>query len=347
MLPDWSQAADYQGRVYIIAEAGINHNGDLERALNMVDVAAEAGVDAIKFQAFQAEALVQPNAEKASYQKERTNTEESQLEMLRQYELTPTEFCEVANRAVARGIDFICTPFDYQSVDMLEHLPISAIKIASGEITNHPLLRYAASKGKPLILSTGMATLGEIEAALEVVRATGCQKMVLLHCTSSYPVPDDEVNLRVINSLATVFGLPVGFSDHTLGTDVAVAAVALGAVIIEKHFTLDKALPGPDHAMSLDPEELRRLVCAIRRVEKALGSPIKRVTPTEEEVKRAVRRSICAARDIKCGEQITEGMITCKRPGTGIPPTMVGLVVGRKARRDIKSGDQLSWGDVM
>lgn len=335
-----------RGHAYVIAEAGVNHNGNIEEALALVEVAAQAGADAVKFQAFKADELVQPAAEKAKYQRERTGAGEDQLQMLRRCELSASDFRRLAEAASNLGLDFICTPFDRESAEMLRSLPLAAIKVASGDITYHSMLRQLAAQGRPMIVSTGMASLGEIEEALAVIRQAGAPPVALLHCTSSYPAADEEVNLRVMETLRSAFHLPVGFSDHTLGTEIACAAVALGAVIIEKHFTLDKSLPGPDHAMSLDPKELRSLLAGVRRVEKALGTALKRVTPGEEDVRRVARRSICAACDIRAGEEIREEMLAYKRPGVGITPNLIELVVGRVARRAIRSGERLSWADL-
>ncbi|MGE5552024.1 MAG: N-acetylneuraminate synthase [Bacteroidota bacterium] len=331
--------------VYLVAEAGINHNGNPARALAMIDCAAGAGADAVKFQVYHAEDLVQPGAAKAEYQKERTGADETQLEMLRQYEFPPDIWAILAKKAADAGLDLICTPFDDRSLELLEGLPVKAVKVASGEITNHPLLKRIAKTRKPVILSTGMSTLGEIDAAVSIFTEAGAADLALLHCTSAYPASDAEVNLRAMRTLAEAFQKPVGYSDHTPGVAVAVAAVALGAVIIEKHFTLDKSLPGPDHTMSLGPDELRSFVEAIRRVEIALGSPVKQVTPGELELRTLARRSICAAVEIAAGTMITDAVLTYKRPGYGIPPSFTTFVLGKTARRTIKAGECLTWSD--
>lgn len=323
---------------FIIAEAGVNHNGDIRMAKKLVEAAAEAGADAVKFQTFQADRLVTPYTEKAEYQK--VKEEELQYEMLKNLELKKDDFKDLARYAEKKSIMFLSSPFDRESVDLLAEIGVPAFKIASGEITNFPLLEYVAGKGKPLILSTGMATLGEIEEALTVVKR---DKVILLHCVTSYPASIEEVNLRVMKTLSHAFGVPVGFSDHTIGITASLAAVALGACVVEKHFTLDRALPGPDHKASLEPDELKRMIASIRDVEKGLGDGIRRVTLREEEIKRVARKSIVAAVDIPEGTVLSEDMLDTKRPGTGIEPKHLRLVVGRKAARPIKSGELITF----
>lgn len=313
---------------FIIAEAGVNHNGDMGLAKKLIDAAKEAAVDAVKFQTFRAEDVASRQAEKAPYQKETTGSGESQFEMIRKLELSESDFEELSDYARGRGIVFLSSPFDRRSVDLLDRLGVPAFKIASGEITNTPLLRHVARKGKPVILSTGMSTLAEIDEALQVIGREGAKDIVLLHCVSSYPAKAEEANLRAMETLRSAFGLPVGFSDHTLGSTVAIAAVALGAVMLEKHFTLDRGLPGPDHRASLEPKELKLLVKAIREVERAMGDGVKRPTQEEERVKRVARRSIVARCDIPRGTTITEEMLEVKRPGTGIEPRYMDRVVG-------------------
>jgi len=329
--------------VFIVAEVGVNHNGDVGLAKKLVDKVGNAGADAVKFQVFKAENVVIQNAEKAKYQKETTGSEESQYEMIKKFELTGDDFKELADYARKKGVIFLASPFDKDSVDLLDEIGVPAFKVASGEITNFPLLKYMAKKGKPIILSTGMATLGEVEEALRVIRDEGIQDVVLLHCVTSYPAKLKSVNLRAMQTLKCAFKLPIGFSDHTIGIIVPIAAVALGAVLIEKHFTLDRTLPGPDHKASLEPHELKRMVRAIRNVEVALGNGIKRLTKDEEEIKKVARRSIVAKVDIPKGSIINLNFIDLKRPGTGIPPKYIDIILGRKAKKNIKKDDVLNW----
>jgi len=333
-----------QKGVFIIAEAGVNHNGNLEIAKRLVDVAVEAGADAIKFQTFVPEELVTREAGRAAYQEiNMPGREETQLEMIRRLVLGYEQFYELKAYCDGAGIIFLSTPFDYHSADLLDALGVPIFKIASGELVNHPFLRYVAAKKKPLLLSTGMATLGEVEEALEVIEQAGGKEVTLLHCTTNYPAAYEEVNLRAMLTLQQAFNLPVGYSDHTQGIEVAVAAVALGACVIEKHFTLDRSMEGPDHKTSLEPAELAAMVRAIRNVEKAMGDGRKRPTNSEKEIMKVVRRSLVASRDIKAGEIITEDMLKIKRPGTGIPPKMWDVVIGRRARVDIPADTVLTW----
>ncbi len=324
---------------FIIAEAGVNHNGDIKLARKLIDVAKEAGADAVKFQTFKVEELVTREAEKAWYQKETTDAQESQFDMLKKLELTESDFEELYSYAQNEGIIFLSSPFDKRSVDLLDELGVPAFKIPSGEITNFPLLKHIARKKKPVILSTGMSTPGEIEEALEVLRVDKAEEIVLLHCISSYPAKIEDINLRAMETLKQAFQLPVGLSDHSLGTTMPIAAVALGAGVIEKHFTLDKNLPGPDHRASLEPEELKQMVKAIRDVEKALGSGVKRPTAEEEENRKVARRSIVAKVDIPKGVIITGEMLDIKRPGTGIEPKYLGEIMGRAAEVTIKKDE--------
>ena len=331
---------------FIIAEAGVNHNGDVELAKKLIDAAADAGADAVKFQTFRAESVVTTNAEKAEYQKETTDMEESQYDMIKKLELTEYNFKELADYAKEKDILFLSSPFDKESVDLLDEIDVPVFKIASGEITNFPLLKHIAKKGKPIILSTGMATLGEIEEALNVIRNEGVEDIVLLHCVTSYPAKMADVNLRVIETLRHAFKLPVGFSDHTLGITVPIAAVALGACMIEKHFTLDRNLPGPDHKASLEPKELKELVQAIRDIEKALGDGIKQPTVDEKEIKKVARRSIVAKVDISEGTFITGDMLDVKRPGTGIEPKYMREIIGKRVKAYITKDDLIYWGAI-
>jgi N-acetylneuraminate synthase/N,N'-diacetyllegionaminate synthase len=324
---------------FIIAEAGVNHNGDINLAKKLIDAAKDAGADAVKFQTFKAENVVVKDAEKAEYQKETTGIEESQYEMIKKLELTDEDFEELADYAKKKGILFLSSPFNKESVDLLEEINVPAFKVGSGEITNFPLLRYIAKKGKPVILSTGMSTLGEVEEALDIIRSEGIEEGILLHCASNYPARIEDINLRAMETLKQVFKIPVGFSDHTLGITASIAAVASGACVIEKHFTLDRNLPGPDHKASLEPDKLREMVKAIRDVEKALGDGIKRPTKDEEEIKKVARRSVVAKVDIPEGTIITKSMLDVKRPGTGVEPKYSNLVIGKKAKENIKKDE--------
>ena len=322
--------------VLIIAEAGVNHNGDLGLAKQLIDVAAEAGADFVKFQTFNANSLVTHTAKKADYQTKNTDGNESQHEMLRRLELTPAMHIELIAHCALRNIGFLSTGFDIESVELLVSLGQNLFKIPSGEITNLPYLRHIGRLGKPVILSTGMASLGEIESAIDVLGQAGTPRSILtvLHCTTEYPTPMAEVNLRVMQSIHNAFGVEVGYSDHTPGIEVAITAVALGATVIEKHFTLDRNLPGPDHKASLEPHELKAMVTAIRNIEIALGDGIKRLTPSEAKNKPVARKSLVASHPIKAGEVFSTQNITAKRPGTGISPMRWDTILGRRARRD-------------
>lgn len=327
---------------FIIAEAGVNHNGRLELARQLVDMAAQAGADAIKFQTFKADRVASRDAPKANYQLETTDTAESQYEMLRRLELSAEAFVELGAYCAQKGILFMSTPFDEESADFLNGLNIELFKIPSGEITNLPFLVHVARLGKPMIVSTGMSYLGEVEMALHAIRMTGNRHVMLLHCVSNYPALPADANLRAMHTLAAAFGVPVGFSDHTLGIEVALAAVTLGAVVIEKHITLDRTLPGPDHQASLEPNDLLALVRGIRKVESSLGNGRKEPAPSEINTASVVRRSLCAACDIPAGTVLTEALIAAKRPGTGLPPQMLRCLLGRRARVFIAGGTLLT-----
>jgi N-acetylneuraminate synthase len=353
-------------RTFVIAEAGVNHNGALSMALRLIDAAADAGADVVKFQTFRADRLATASATKAGYQVANTGSDGSQLEMLRALELAPGDHDALVERCGARGIGFMSTAFDAESLAFLATLPMSAVKIPSGDLTCAPLLLQAARLRRRLIVSTGMATLAEIEAALGVI-AWGLTRddtprtsaeieahhagpdaeralhdhVTLLHCVTQYPAPARIVNLRAMETMASAFGLPVGYSDHTLGIDVALAAVARGATMIEKHFTLDRTLPGPDHAASIEPDELKRMVDGIRTIEAALGSS-RKVPAADEMANRAVaRRSVVAARPLAAGEPMALDALTCKRPGTGISPMRIWDLVGRPARRDYAADEEI------
>jgi N-acetylneuraminate synthase len=333
-------------RVQVIAEAGVNHNGDLALAERLVDIAAAAGADYVKFQAFRADRLASRGTPKAAYQRQHTDAAESQDAMLRRLELRPDDYRRLMDAAARRRIGFLCSPFDEESIELLAGLGVTALKIPSGELTNHDYLRRAASAASQLFLSTGMATLGEIERALDAMAGAGSPEIVLLHCVSSYPAPPAEANLRAIATLREAFGLPVGYSDHTEGTCIALAAVALGAVMLEKHFTTNRSLPGPDHAASLEPDELAALVGQVRQVEVALGDGRKRPMPSELETRGLVRKSLVLTRDLPAGHRLTAADLTVKRPGTGLAPERRGWVIGRALRTAKRADDVLTDDDV-
>lgn len=323
-------------KTLIIAEAGVNHNGDMSMACRLIDVAAEAGADLVKFQTFQADRLVTTDARKAEYQSNAMGGDETQYTMLRKLELTREMHLELIDYCHARGIGFFSTGFDEQSVDMLAELGLDRFKIPSGEITNLPYLRHVGRYGKPVILSTGMADLSEIGMALDALESAGTKRsqITVLHCNTEYPTPMSDVNLRAMLTIRDTFGVEVGYSDHTLGTEVSIAAVAMGATVIEKHFTLDRKLPGPDHQASLEPEELSVMVAAIRNIEAALGDGIKGPSPSESRNIPIARRSLVASRDIRAGEVLSESNLAAKRPGTGISPMRWDEVIGRQVTRD-------------
>ena len=333
-IADWS-------RCFVIAEAGVNHNGDIGRARELVEVAADAKADAVKFQTFRTRSLVTAQAETAEYQRAAT-AEKTQTEMLRKLELRDEDFAELAALARARGIIFLSTAFDLESLDLLDSLGVPAFKVPSGELTNHPFLEAIARKGKPMLVSTGMAEMREVEDALSVINAAENGDVALLHCVSEYPAAPESANLRAMETMRKAFGVPVGYSDHTLGLDVALAAAALGAAVLEKHFTLDRALPGPDHAASLEPPELSDLVQSVRTIQSALGTGIKTPTAGERKVAAAARRSLVVGRDVEAGEELTSDVLTLLRPGTGLPPSAASSVIGRRARVRIQAGTVLS-----
>jgi N,N'-diacetyllegionaminate synthase len=341
-------------KTFIIAEAGVNHNGDEEMALALVEAAAKSGADAVKFQTFSADKVVRKGAETAGYQKQATG-ESDQHAMLKSLEMSQTLHQRLFDHCTRFGIEFMSTAFDEEALDFLVALGIKRIKVPSGEITNAPLLRHMAGKRLPLIVSTGMADLNEVVAAVDIIRETRTAKglvepltkmVTILHCTSNYPTDSADVNLRAMNTMARATGLPVGYSDHTLGLAVSTAAVALGATVIEKHFTLDSELPGPDHKASLEPDQLGALVRQIRDVEVALGSDVKAPTASELPVRDLVRRSVTTVRNIAKGEAITANDIALLRPGTGIPPAQLDAAIGRRAARDIAADETLQWLDL-
>jgi len=350
--------------VYVIAEAGVNHNGDLALARELVDRAADAGANAVKFQTFDAKKLASRSAPKAGYQKQTTEAGESQLEMLRKLELPREWHHELRERAQARGIEFLSTAFDPDSLDFLETLGMPFYKVPSGEITNGPLLWKFARQRRPLVVSTGMATLSEVEQALAVIahafnvdeepghvddvwqgwsradwRRSLQGRVTLLHCTSQYPTPMHEVNLTAMDTLRHAFGLPVGYSDHTEGVLIPVAAVARGAVLIEKHFTLDRSMPGPDHRASLEPDELARMVREIRAIAVALGDGAKSPQASEWDTRKAARQQVIVTRDVGVGERFTRTDLSTARSGRGLPPTALWGLVGTAAARDYQGGD--------
>ncbi|MCX2982115.1 N-acetylneuraminate synthase [Halieaceae bacterium IMCC14734] len=320
----------------IIAEAGVNHNGDLVLAKQLIDCAAAAGADLVKFQTFSADRQVTRTAAKADYQTQTTDKLESQHEMLRRLELDADMHRELIAHCAARDIGFFSTAFDIESIDLLVSLGQDLFKIPSGEMTNLPYLRHIGQLGKKVIVSTGMATLGEVEAAIDALEQAGTPRanIAVLHCTTEYPTPMAEVNLRAMQSMQHAFGLEVGYSDHTPGIEVSIAAVAMGGSVIEKHFTMDRTLPGPDHKASLEPDELAALVAAIRNIEVAMGDGIKRLTPSEARNEPVMRKSILASQAIKAGEIFSNDNVIAKRPGTGISPMRWDQVIGRAASRD-------------
>lgn len=327
---------------YIIAEAGVNHNGSLEMARQLVDIAVQAGADAVKFQTFKAERLVTPDAPKADYQVRTTGSAESQFDMIRRLELSPEIHRELMAYCHRKNILFMSSPFDEESADLLADMGVAVFKVPSGEITNLPLLTHVALKGKPMIVSTGMAYLSEVEAAVRTIEAAGNREFVLLHCVSNYPADPADVNLRAMRTLSAAFGVPVGYSDHTQGIEVPLAAAVLGACIIEKHLTLDHGLSGPDHRASLEPDEFTAMVRGIRTVEVALGHGRKEPAASEANTVSVARKSLVAAQDIQAGTMLTEELIAIKRPGTGLPPTMLASILGRSVRLDVRAGTVLT-----
>jgi N,N'-diacetyllegionaminate synthase len=325
----------------VIAEAGVNHNGDLQLAKKLVDAASDAGADVVKFQTYQSSQLATEHAEQAFYQQKALGASEGQLAMLRRLELQPDQHGELINYCQQRGIEFLSTAFDSPSIELLASLKLKRWKVPSGEITNLPYLRQIGSQEQSVILSTGMANLGEIEAALRVLEQGGTSRsqITVLHCTTEYPAPPDEVNLRAMNTIAQAFGVSVGYSDHTDGIAVPIAAVAMGATVIEKHLTLDRNMRGPDHKASLEPDQFAAMVCGIRTIEQALGDGIKRAKPSEQTNLLVVRKSLVAARPIRAGELFSEVNLTAKRPGTGISPMNWDAWIGRQAIRDFAANE--------
>ncbi|MCR4308126.1 MAG: N-acetylneuraminate synthase [Candidatus Berkelbacteria bacterium] len=320
----------------IIAEAGVNHNGDMDIAKRLIASAANAGVNMVKFQTFKAKNLLTKNARMADYQVKNNNVKETQYGMIQRLELSRAKHHQLINHCVTQGVRFFSTGFDSESIDLLIELGVDTLKIPSGEITNLPYLRHIGRQGLPIILSTGMANLSEIEAALKVLEAVGTPRnqITVLHCNTDYPTPMMDVNLRAMCTIRDTFDVAVGYSDHTLGIEVPIAAVAMGATVIEKHFTLDRSLPGPDHKASLEPDELKAMVAAIRNIEKAMGDGIKRPSPSETKNIPIARKSVVAAKAIQAGDAFSDTNLTVKRPGTGISPMRWDELLGQSASRD-------------
>ena len=329
---------------FIIAEAGVNHNGDVELAKKLIDAAKDAGADAVKFQTFLTEEIVTLKGKKASHQ-DRAK-EKTQYEMLKNLELIFDDFHELKKYSENRGIEFISTPYDIKSVEFLNEIGVNRLKVASAELINKPLIEAIAKTQKQIMLSTGMATLGEIERTISMINAFGNRDTVLLHCTTSYPVPYEQVNMDVLGTLKKAFGLPVGYSDHTLGIEIPIMAVSLGAKVIEKHFTLDCTMEGPDHFASLEPNELKKMVEAIRNVEKAFGRSKKEITAEEKKNIFFMRRSIHASEDIKEGEIIKGNNIKITRPFNGIEPWFLDDILGKKIKNNVKKEEPIRWDDI-
>lgn len=335
----------YNQPVFIIAEVGVNHNGNLELAKKLIDAAAKAGADAVKFQTFKSELLVTLDAFQADYQVRNTGKKESQFAMLKRLELPRVWYPGLQNYAKLKGIIFLSAPFTEDDADFLESINIPAFKIPSGEITNIPYLRHVAKKGKPMVVSTGMANLQEVEEVVKVIRSAGNQNIVVLHCTSNYPASPDSLNLLAINTLQKKLGLPIGYSDHSVGQMAGVAAVALGAVLIEKHFTLDKNMEGPDHKASMNPQELKAMVQAVRDTTLMLGNGGKKPVAQEKSTAEVARKSVVAARDIVKGEIISAADLTARRPGTGLPPGKTYSIIGKVAKTNIIQGALIKESD--
>ena len=332
--------------VYIIAEAGVNHNGSLETAKRLVDMAKECGADAVKFQTFKAEESTGVKALKAEYQQVNDKTQESQFDMIKKLELPFEDFAVLKKYCAEKEIDFISTPDGLESLKCLLDINVSRIKIGSTEVTNAPFLKEIARCGKPVILSTGMSTLGEVEKAVDILQENGVNGLELMHCTTDYPTEFEDVNLRAMLTLRDAFKVPVGYSDHTPGFEAAVAATAMGAVVIEKHITLDRNMQGPDHRASMSPKDFAEYVRHIRNTELLLGDGRKKPTPKEKVMMQQVRRSVLAARDLKAGTVLDEDMLCVKRPGTGIAPDFIPIIKGRRLKRDIAKEEPISWEDV-
>ncbi len=333
--------------VFIIAEAGVNHNGRLDLALKLVDAAKEAGADAVKFQTFKAEGVMTENVPMAEYQKKNTGKTESMLDMVRKFELKYEDFRKINKYCDRKKIMFLSTPHSgSESVDFLHSLKVPAFKFGSGDLNNLPVLRYAAKFKKPMILGTGMADMAEVKEAINCAKKAGNDKIIVLHCTTNYPCPVEEVNLRAMQTMMRDLDVLVGYSDHTLGIQVPIMAATLGACVIEKHFTLDKNLAGPDHKASLEPGELKEMVGAVRNVEKILGSSIKKPMKSEKEIAKVARKSIVTLNHIKKGEIFSPENIGIKRPGIGIEPKFFDKILGKKAKKDLQKDALVRWEDA-
>lgn len=332
---------------FIIAEAGVNHNGDKNLAYKLIDIAKESGANAVKFQTFKAEKGISKYTKMADYQKKNLGKEDSQIEMIKKLELSYKDFEDLKKYCDEKGIIFLSSPFDEESIEFLDKL-VPYYKIPSGEIVNYPFLKLIAEKNKPIIMSTGMANLSDVEKALDTIYSINQHaEIYLLHCTTNYPTPYEEVNLKAMITLKEAFKIPVGYSDHTLGIEVPIAAVAMGAQIIEKHFTLDRNLPGPDHKASLEPNELKAIVNAIRNIEKALGNGIKKPNKSEKEIEKVVKKKLIATRDIKSGETISEKDIAIKRSNIGLSPDFLEVIIGKKIIKNIKEDEGFTWEHFM
>ena len=329
--------------VFVIVEAGVNHNGQIEIAKQLIKEAKSVGANAIKFQTFKADKLVTATAQKADYQQVTTDQNQSQYEMLKSLELSEKDHRILKTHCQELDILFLSTPFDEDSADFLESLNLPLFKISSGDLTNHPFLAHLAKKKKPMILSTGMSTLGDVDAALNVIAENGNPEVSLLHCVTEYPAPYDQINLKAMQTLRQAFQVPVGYSDHTLGIEISLAAVALGASIIEKHLTLDKTMAGPDHRASLEPQEFKKMVESIRHIEQALGDGIKKPAECELRNMSVARKSLVVARPIKKGERFTKENVAIKRPGTGLSPSLWDYVLGSTATHDYSTDDLIQW----
>lgn len=332
--------------VYIIAEAGVNHNGDINLAKKLVDIAKKAGCDCVKFQTFSADKIVTKKAKKAEYQVENTKNNDSQYEMLKKLELSYEEFKELKDYCDEIKIDFLSTPFDEEAADLLDSIGVGAYKIPSGEITNKPLLQYVAKKNKQMLVSTGMSTLEEVKKVIDWIKETGNNDIVLFHCTSNYPAPFESVNMEAMLTLGKKFDYPIGYSDHTKGIEISLMSVAYGATVVEKHFTYDKNAEGPDHRASLEPEELCRMVEAIRHIEAAKGNGEKQPTQSEMSTREVARKSLVWSREMSVGEIVKRDDLCCKRPGTGIQPEELEKIIGCKIMKACDEDALVSWNDI-
>ncbi len=344
---EWETGLPWKaGRCLIIAEAGVNHNGSVETAVQLVEAAAKCGADAVKFQVFAADRIVTRRARKAAYQQVATPIEESQYEMLKRLELSADDHRRLRDHCRSSNVLFLASAFGEEDVDLLDELDACAIKLGSGELTNIPLLQHVGATLRPVILSTGCASLDEVAQAVEALRGAGCAELALLQCVSNYPADPADANLRAMQTMEAAFDVPVGFSDHTEGVEIAAAAVALGARIIEKHFTLDRTQPGPDHRSSLEPAAFAQLVRTIRNVEAALGSGVKQPTDAERDTREVARKSLVASDPLPAGTVLRREHLTCKRPGTGIAPRFLPIVLGMELRKDLGRDEPLTWGHV-